>query len=80
MRRSSDSVDGEFTPGLHGSTIVPSASQAPDSVTVCAAYTREGKCGSCRACWDKKVAVVAYVAHGRKMASVLKREGLIAAV
>lgn len=79
VRRSSDSVDGEFTAGLHGSTIVPSASMAPDDVSICAAYTRDGKCGGCRACWDKKVAVVAYVAHGRKMASVLKREGLIAA-
>ena len=79
VRRSSDSIDGEFTAGLHGSTIVPGASQAPDGAVVCAAYTRDGKCGGCRTCWDKKVAVVAYVAHGRKMASVLKREGLIAA-
>lgn len=79
VRRSSDSVDGEFTPGLHGSTIIPSASTAPDGVAVCAAYTRDGKCGGCRACWDKKVAVVAYVAHGQKMTTVLKREGLIAA-
>lgn len=31
--------------------------------TVCEAKTRAGKCGTCRACWDKGVAVVAYPFH-----------------
>jgi hypothetical protein len=34
---------------------------------MCPAYKQEGKCLTCRACWDKKVYNVAYVAHGRKM-------------
>jgi succinate dehydrogenase/fumarate reductase flavoprotein subunit len=78
VRRSSDNVDGTFEAGVHGSTIVPTASQAPAGVKVCQAYENDGKCSGCRACWDKSVSVVGYVAHGRKMTSVLKREGLIA--
>lgn len=78
VRRSSDAIDGSFTAGEHGSTIVPSAGQAPAGVKVCEAYEHGGKCNGCRACWDKKVPVIGYVAHGRKMNAVLKREGLIA--
>jgi len=71
VRPSSDAVDGKYTLGVHGSVIVPS----PDSVTdafVCGAYSREGKCGPCRACWDKTVPVIAYPAHGVKMAKVIR--------
>lgn len=42
----------------------------PDSIVdahVCPAYKQDGKCLSCRACWDKGVHNVAYPAHGRKM-------------
>jgi len=38
----------------------------------CEAYERDGKCGTCRACWDKDVKVVAYVAHGQKMLKQVK--------
>ena len=72
VRFSSDSVTGEFTPSLHGSVIVPDADNVPDGVSVCGAYSREGKCGGCRACWDKSVSVVAYPAHGKSMAKVIK--------
>ena len=72
VRFSSDSVTGEFTPGLHGSTIVPSREAAPTSVKVCEAYEHGGKCSGCRACWDKTIPVIAYVAHGRKMQKVLR--------
>lgn len=72
VRPSSDSVTGEYTAGLHGSTIVPSL-DAPAGVTVCHAATNDGKCGSCRACYSKDVAVIGYVAHGQKMAGVVKR-------
>jgi hypothetical protein len=34
----------------------------PQKVT-CPAYKQEGICGSCRACWDKNVAVVYYPKH-----------------
>lgn len=72
VRASSDSVTGEYTPGVHGSTIVPSL-DAPDGVTICHAATNDGKCGPCRACYSKDIAVIGYVAHGQKMAGVVKR-------
>ena len=70
VRYSSDSVNGETIAGECTSTIVPDAESAT-SATVCRAYERGGKCGDCRACWDRSVEVVAYVAHGRKMARVI---------
>lgn len=30
---------------------------------VCGAYTREGKCGTCRMCWNKEVTNVSYPKH-----------------
>jgi Gene product 88 len=72
VRPSSDDIDGTYTAGIHGSTIIPNADDAPTGVTVCGAYSREGKCGPCRACWDKTVAVIAYPAHGQKMAKVIR--------
>lgn len=72
VRPSSDAVDGTYTPGVHGSTILPSADNVPDGVTLCRAYENNGKCNGCRACYDKSVAVVGYPAHGRKMAKVIR--------
>jgi hypothetical protein len=78
IRRSSDSVTGGTVEGAYTSTIVPDDSMAPKGSEVCKAYTREGKCGDCRACWSKEVSIVAYVAHGRSMSKVLKDKGIIA--
>ncbi len=72
VRYSSDAVDGTYTPGVHGSTIVPDATSAPAGVTVCQAYSQGGKCLDCRACYDKSVAVIGYRAHGKKMAKVIR--------
>lgn len=72
VRRSSDAVDGTFTAGVHGSTILPSADTVPAGVTLCQAYEHGGKCSGCRACYDKSVAVIGYPAHGRKMAKVIR--------
>jgi hypothetical protein len=72
VRFSSDSVTGEFTPGVHGSTIIHDAESAPEGVTVCGAYNHGGKCNGCRACYSKDVAVIGYPAHGRKMAKVIR--------
>jgi hypothetical protein len=72
VRRSSDAVDGTFTAGLHGSTILPSSDSVPAGVTLCRAYEHGGKCSGCRACYDKSVAVIGYPAHGRKMAKVIR--------
>jgi hypothetical protein len=72
VRFSSDAVDGTFTAGVHGSTILVDSSTVPEGVTVCGAYNHGGKCNGCRACYSKDVAVVGYPAHGRKMAKVIR--------
>lgn len=69
VRFSSDSVTGEFSE-IHGSTILPTA-VAPVGVTVCNAPANDGKCSGCRACWDKAVSVIGYVAHGHKIRKVI---------
>jgi hypothetical protein len=70
VRFSSDAVDGTFT-SAHGSTIVPAGLPTPAGVTLCTAPQQDGKCLTCRACYDKSVPVIGYVAHGRKMAKVI---------
>lgn len=71
VRFSSDSVNGEHT-SAHGSTIIPTANDAPHNATVCLAYENGGKCSGCRACWNKSIPLIAYVAHGRKMNKIIK--------
>jgi hypothetical protein len=70
VRFSSDSVIGEYIPGLHGSVIVPD-STFKTPAALCKAYEHGGKCNKCRACWDKTVPVIAYPAHGQKMAKII---------
>lgn len=70
VRFSSDSVTGEYIPGTHGSVIVPDASCKTDA-KLCRAYENGGKCNKCRACWDKSIPVIAYPAHGAKMAKII---------
>lgn len=72
VRLSSDSVQGETIQGATTSTIIQTIAHKQPNMTVCEAYEREGKCGTCRACWDKNTSVIAYVAHGRKMAKQYK--------
>ena len=72
VRFSSDSVTGQFIAGLHGSVIIPTIEDATQDMTVCKAYENAGKCNGCRACWDKSVPVIAYPAHGVKMAKVIR--------
>jgi hypothetical protein len=72
VRLSSDSINGDIIAGNTTSTIIPTISHRKPKMTICEAYEREGKCATCRACWDKDVEVVAYVAHGRKMAKQIK--------
>jgi hypothetical protein len=72
VRFSSDSVNGEFTKGLHRSVIVADSTQITKVMTLCKAYENLGKCNGCRACWDKKVKVIAYPAHGQKMHKVIQ--------
>jgi hypothetical protein len=72
VRFSSDSVNGQFTKGLHGSVIVADPDQTTKDMTLCRAYENAGKCSGCRACWDRSVKVIAYPAHGRKMNKVIQ--------
>lgn len=76
VRPSSDSVTGEFE-SHHGSVIIPSYDSAPSGVKVCEAYQHGGRCNGCRACYDKNVPVIAYVAHGRTMDKVVKKMVLL---
>jgi hypothetical protein len=71
VRPSSDSVSGEFTAGLHGSTIVPDKSPR-EGVKLCHAANNDGKCGPCRDCYSKDIPVIGYLAHGRSMAKVIR--------
>jgi hypothetical protein len=74
VRFSSDSIQGEYIEGLHGSVIGPDAAtfQAREGVQLCEAYKHGGNCNGCRACWDKSVQLIAYPAHGQKMARVIR--------
>lgn len=72
VRFSSDSVIGQFIEGLHGSVIVPTIDDVTPKMQACEAYQHGGKCNGCRACWNKSVPLIAYPAHGVKMAKVIK--------
>ena len=72
VRKSSDSIFGGVIPGNTTSTIIPTIDSATMDMTVCKAYTREGKCGTCRACWNKEAKVIAYPAHGKSMLKQIK--------
>jgi hypothetical protein len=70
VRFSSDSVTGEIIAGKTTSTIF--SGDVPAGATECQAYMHDGKCNGCRACYSKDVPVIAYKAHGVKMAKVIK--------
>ena len=70
VRLSSDSVTGEIINGRNSSTIF--SDTLPQGAFECKAYEHGGKCNGCRACYDKNVRVIAYKAHGKKMAKVIK--------
>ena len=72
VRFSSDSVQGEYIKGTHGSVIVPTPDDVQEGMTLCQAYDNGGKCSGCRACYDKTVSVIAYPAHGKKMGKVIR--------
>jgi hypothetical protein len=74
VRFSSDSVNGEIIPGQTTSTIF--SDTVPAGAVECQAYQHEGKCNGCRACYDKTVPVIAYKAHGIKMAKVIKIQSI----
>jgi hypothetical protein len=71
VRYSSDSISGKYTSD-HGSTVIPSSDYATKAF-VCGAYDRDGKCGTCRECWNKSTPVIAYPAHGVVLKSKIKK-------
>ena len=72
VRFSSDEIDGSYIKGVHGSTIVPNEQLADSNTFVCNAPKQGGKCLDCRACYNKDIPVIGYVAHGKKMHKVIK--------
>lgn len=64
----------------HGSTILPST-DFPTNTFVCRSYENKTKekpyarCDGCRACWDKSVPMIGYIAHGTTAKKVIKRAG-----
>ena len=70
VRKSSDGIAGERVRGLSSTIFDPAMPNQAAGAFVCEAYSRDGKCGDCRACWDKTVTVIAYPQHGKKMAKV----------
>ena len=78
VRYSSPAIDGSYDEE-HGSTVIPFADW-PTDAQVCPSSKQEGKCGTCRACWDKSIPVIAYVGHGLVMSHekrrILKQQAL----
>lgn len=70
VRRSSDSVTGDIIDAPWSSTIA--ANFDGQNIDVCRAYEHEGKCSGCRACWNKDIPVIGYIAHGKSMTKVIK--------
>ena len=58
VRLSSDSINGDIIAGNTTSTIIPTISHRKPKMTICEAYEREGKCATCRACWDKDLSLI----------------------
>ena len=71
VRYSSDSINGAIVMSNSAptSTIIQSADEfkPSKSESLCRAFTRKGKCASCRACWSKSVKVIKYALHGNKV-------------
>jgi len=71
VRYSSDSINGAIVMSNSAptSTIIQSADEFKPSKgeSLCRAFTRKGKCASCRACWSKSVKVIKYALHGNKV-------------
>ena len=71
VRFSSPNVDGTYD-AEHGSSVIPVADW-PTEASVCPSSMQNGKCGTCRKCWDKDIPVIAYVGHGLVMSHVKRR-------
>lgn len=62
IRASAHMIDG-FAPKDIGPSSIVSKTLDLSTVFECRAYTRNAKCGDCRACWNNKISTVAYPYH-----------------
>lgn len=72
VRLSSDSITGEKVKSIltdTNSTILDQVSldNVDNSIFICKAFEQEGKCLTCKACYDKDVKTIGYVGHGVSM-------------
>lgn len=80
IRLSSDDIDGSIVNSDlidTNSTILPSEMISEYNGFICPAYNQGGKCNDCKACYNKDVKTVAYIAHGVKMKSNLKKLNIV---
>ncbi len=65
VRFSSDSILGSRIniKGFATSTVVPEGTLAVSNAWLCPSSKNGGKCGTCRACWNKEIKTVAYIHH-----------------
>lgn len=80
IRLSSDGIDGSIVNSDlidTNSTILPIELSESYNGFICPAINQGGKCNDCKACYSKDVKTVAYIAHGVKMKSNLKKLNIV---
>ena len=80
IRLSSDDITGEKVNSdliKTNSTILPSELIEGYDGFICPAYKQDGKCLTCKACYNKSEETIAYVAHGVSMRSKIKKLDLV---
>lgn len=62
VRRSAKEIDTDMP---KDGTLTCTVNSSPDSYygVQCPAYKNNGKCGSCRACWNKNISNISYLIH-----------------
>lgn len=80
IRLSSDDITGEKVNSdliKTNSTILPIELSEGYKGFICPAYKQAGECLTCKACYNKEVETVAYIAHGVVMKSKIKKLDLV---
>jgi len=62
VRYSSPSIIGTYEE-KHGSTVSSVIKKSTKNLFYCPASNQKGKCGDCKACWNKNLKVVSYLKH-----------------
>ena len=69
VRASAKHVDRPIDSFQNSSVVLSGPDKASElNVTICHSFNNAGKCGSCRACYDKTAKTIGYVQHGKTMA------------